>query len=81
MIDKGDLKLIMICAFRYSLGRRTYMPSTIVDLIINNSDLFNEYDWKRFIKETKEEKYLGDNCDIQTWNKLIEFSEKQMKNK
>jgi len=80
-IKRNDLRLLMIAAFRYSIGRRTYMLPFIAELIINNENIFNEEDWKRFIKEVDEEENLGDFCDVQTWNKLVSFSENKLKNK
>ncbi len=74
-MKEGDLKLLMIATFRYSLGRRTYVPSFIVDLIMKNHEMFNESDWKRFVKEVNEESDLGDSIDMMTWNKLIHFCE------
>ena len=55
------------------------MPSSIVDLIIGNPEVFNNNDWDRFIEEIGDEDNLGNSCDVQTWNKLIEFSKKQLK--
>jgi len=69
----------MIAAFRYSLGIRTYMPEFIVDLIIRNHEIFNVEDWKRFVDEINDKEYLGDSCDIKTWNKIINFCEKKIK--
>lgn len=77
-MNKQDLRILMLAAFRYSLGRRTYMPSYIVDLIIKNQKIFNDHDWKQFIEEiTSAKKFdnLGDGCDIQTWDNFINFCE------
>ena len=76
-MNNKDLRLLMFATFRYSLGRRTYMPDFIVDLIIKNHKIFNKEDWKQFIEDINEVKDLGDKCDIETWNKLMEFSKKQ----
>ena len=80
-IKNSDLRLLMIATFRYSLGRRTYMPSFITDLIIKNKKIFNEKDWKEFINETNDTNDLGDPCDIQTWNKLLHFCQNKLANK
>ncbi len=76
-MNKKDLRLLMFSTFRYSLGRRTYMPHFIVDLIIKNHNIFHKEDWKRFIEEINDVENLGDKCDIETWNKFMEFSKKQ----
>jgi len=68
-----DLKLLMIATFRYSLGRRTYMPYFITQLIIHNYKIFHKEDWKRFIEEIYDDCNLGDSCNIQTWNNFTDF--------
>lgn len=78
-ISDADLRLLMFATFRYSLGRRTYIPSFITDLIIENYELFNEHDWIKFIDEINDEKCLGDPCDIQTWNKFYDFCKERLR--
>jgi hypothetical protein len=78
-IKRDDLRLLMVTAFRYSLERRVYTPSFIVDLIIKNHEMFKESDWKRFVKEINEESDLGNTIDILTWNKFIHFCENKIK--
>jgi len=80
-MNKENLRLLMVATFRYSLGRRTYMPSFIVDIIIKNHKIFNKYDWKLFIDEINEIKDLGDNFDVEVWNKLKSFSKIRMEKK
>lgn len=79
MINNSDLNLLIFATFRYSLGRRTYMPGFIVDLIIKNSEIINKRHWKQFIEEIKNIENLGDSCDVQTWNELIYFCENKLK--
>jgi len=81
VIANSDFKSLMLATFRYSLGRRTYMPSFIVDLIIKNAKRFHKLNWKQFLGEINEVDDLGDSYDIQTWNTLIYFCEKKLKNK
>ena len=73
LVKNADLKLLMIATFRYSLGRRTYMPGFITEFIINNHNIFHKEDWKRFIQEIEDNCNLGDSCDIQTWNNFTDF--------
>ena len=68
------LRLTILGCFRYSLGRRTYMPSHTVEMIKLHSDIFTKQDWKRFIEEIDECEDLGDRCDIDTWNSLKEYA-------
>lgn len=78
-MNNSDLRLTILGCFRYSLGRMTYMPSHTVQIIKENKELFNEGDWKSFIKEIEECDNLGMDCDKQTWNELKKFSEIMIK--
>lgn len=80
MMNKEDSRLLILAAFRYSLGRRTYMPSFIVEQIIKNHKIFNKHNWKQFIEEINETDDLGDDCDIQTWRKLEKFCRERIEN-
>jgi hypothetical protein len=77
-MKKQDLRLLMLATFRYSLGRRSYMPGFIVEMIMRHNKVFNGYDWEGFISEINVMEDIGDLCDIQTWNKLIHFSEDKL---
>ena len=77
---KGYERDLLIYAFRYALGRRTYAVSTIVELLKSNWDTLSEGDKWLYINEIKEykeiygEKGLGDLCDISSWNSVLELS-------
>lgn len=80
-IKSADLKLLMVCAFRYSLGRRTYMPELVTELIENYWKIFNENDWKQFIEDIEFNQNfnnLGDDCGIETWKNFEEFCKKRI---
>ena len=34
-LDNDNLQAIFVCAIRYSLGRRTYMPHLVIDFLIS----------------------------------------------
>jgi len=70
------LRLTILGCFRYSLGRRTYMPSHTVSVIKQHPDIFTAQDWQRFIEEIDECKDLGDKCDVDTWNELKEYAKR-----
>ena len=79
---KGYERDLLIYAFRYVLGRRTYAVSTIIDLLKSNWDILSEGDKQLYIKEIKEykelygERGLGDSCDIKCWNSILELEGK-----
>jgi len=58
-----DLDLIILCAFRYALGRQTYIVSTVIDFIRTNIKVLNEHQCAlmvREIEEAEKEDRLGD---------------------
>lgn len=82
---KDDKLLVFICAFRYSLGRMTYVPGAIVDLIHHNWEFFDEGTKKLFAKEIMEHKELygkiGMNFDEAYWMTIVErYSKEPPKN-
>ena len=73
-------ELIYLCAFRYALGRRSY----IVDVVTNflrKANLSSQAE-RLIIREINEaEKYnrLGDGIDAENWLKLRDKFEEQLK--
>jgi len=70
----SDDKLVLMCAFRYALGRRTYIVSFIVNEIISNWDELPTYMQQTIHKEINEAiKYdtIGDKCDLQSWRTVL----------
>ena len=69
-------RLVLIAAFRYSLGRMTYMPSVMVDELILNWNFLTEFDKKQIqddIRHAINHNMAGDQCDINEWNKILEL--------
>ena len=78
---------VAICAFRYALGRQTYMPSVIVEWLIKEWEKLTERDRSVIKKELSEaihsdddarkngDKWLplGWDCDRATWMQLWKF--------
>lgn len=69
--DDQDFQTVLICAVRYSLGRRTYMPGLVTDWIrgyCNGKLSGKTIDiMRRDIDDQDKRKALGDECDIKTW--------------
>ena len=83
-LSRTDFEILSISAFRYSLGRSSYVPSVIIDIIWNNKEQVRESTLKLFINEIEERKRiglnsLGMNVDIESWlglqEKLKEYLE------
>ncbi|MEH1842125.1 MAG: hypothetical protein V7L20_26180 [Nostoc sp.] len=72
---------IVICALRYCLGRRTYMPSLVVDwtkrhwakLAANDQKVI----WRDLDEAITNNRDLGDACDIQTWHSFYQWIKEQ----
>ena len=81
-----DFFTIIVCAIRYALGRRTYMPSLVCGYAkqyiqqIPTKDL---YVISRDIREHGSRSYgaeaYGDECDLKTWMNFLEAVETEYK--
>ena len=68
-------RLITICAFRYALGRMTYVTEHVSSYILDNWDEFSDQDkalFQREIKDAIENNLAGHQCDIDSWKKILE---------
>lgn len=70
-----DFQMMLLSAFRYSLGRKTYMSGVCVEWL--------EKYWDRMPKQYKEQirndiahaikhGLAGSDCDVAEWKKLLE---------
>ena len=67
----SDLELIYLCAFRYALGRKTYIVSVVADWLKNHSDELSNTAKNLIIKEIENPLFgLGHNCDEGKWREL-----------
>lgn len=69
-------ELIYFGAFRYALGRRSYMPDTVSEEIMKHAKEFTLRAKTIFVKETSEclaEGWYGDACDKTTWSNFLNF--------
>jgi len=75
-IQFSDSKVVLVCAFRYALGRRTYVVSTLVEEILNNWELLDNHTKNLMKREIVEHKELfgnlGMSCDEDEWKKILD---------
>lgn len=75
-IENDDDRLILIAAFRYALGRMTYMPSVVAGAIESCWPELTEHD-RRLIKneinEAIERGHIGMQCDAATWCRVLDL--------
>lgn len=74
--DETDWSLILICAFRYALGRRTYVVESVVREIHNSWGDLPENDKDLIVKEILEYKHrfgtIGDIFDEDAWMSIVD---------
>lgn len=77
-VASEDLGVIVVCAFRYALGRKSYLPSMMADLIIRywksipeRDRLRIEVELTRALAENDDAlRDLGWDCDVEAWQRL-----------
>ena len=68
-----ELNDLMVCAFRYALGRRTYIAHTISELLIKHKDILSEgakIGIVRDINRALQSNNYGMDMDKECWVKL-----------
>lgn len=76
-LTKADFEILLISAFRYALGRSSYVPSAIADIILDNKEQIRRPTLRLFVREIEERKRigldsLGMSVDIDCWLSLQE---------
>ena len=76
MMPKIEANILLICSFRYALGRKTYVTSEISGLMKNYIDIFNEKEINTFIKDitiAEKKDDIGHECDRKIWLELRQW--------
>lgn len=75
-LDTDDLNDLIVCAFRYALGRRTYIVHTITEIIKSNLSALESRTIEVMLRDIERqhdyenrgiEKAFGDDCDRERW--------------
>lgn len=73
-IKQESLSILLVNAFRYCLGRRSYAVSEFVGILTPYWPSLN-LNWQRLIQEEIRDAikkgWAGDPCDVQTWEKVL----------
>lgn len=78
-ISKKNLRVLLICSFRYALGRRTYVPDMIKKMIIDNWDVLTDHDHYQIredIRHAIKHDMAGHDYDVKTWQELLIYNPK-----
>ncbi len=73
-IETLDDELVALAAFRYALGRMTYIVSSIVDFLEQNWDNLPAPSQALIHKEIQEaidQGHAGHDCDVAQWRRLL----------
>lgn len=75
-------ELMVLCAFRYCLGRMTYAVSTCVDWLLRNWGGFSKHTQERIVKEINEafdKNNYGMEMDKEQWQRILDKHEEEKK--
>lgn len=67
---------ILLYAFRYALGRRTYAVSDVYDALVRNWALMKQCSKdliKKEIEDARKRDSLGDACDAELWLSILDL--------
>lgn len=65
-----DNRIVLMCAMRYALGRKTYVVSSVTSELIKNWSGFSKSDKEVMLKEIRkaiEENKAGMKMDVKRW--------------
>ena len=77
-LSNVETKDIFIMAFRYCLGRSTYVVADMVSLIDRNWNNFSKYEkpmFKREIARAIKTGQAGMEMDIKSWQEILELED------
>jgi len=69
---------LLLCSFRYALGRQTSIVSVIVKYLLEDWNGLDEWvreQIKRDIRNAIERNEIGMDCDRDEWNKILNTSD------
>lgn len=70
--DIDDLGSVLICAVRYCIGRRTYMPMVVIDFIVPLLPILNDTTILCMERDVREANNYGDsNIDYPGWMNFL----------
>ena len=79
-----DFGTILVCAVRYALGRRTYMPSLVTEWIMSSCHLaLDKKTLGVMLRDVEEQgkrgpEAYGDSWDETTWKRFAEWCRKEL---
>jgi len=72
--------IVLVCAFRYALGRRSYITGWISDEIIRCWDELSikfQMIIQKEIEEAIKDEYAGEHIDVLSWKRILDLKIKE----
>jgi len=82
LIPEEKQRELLIYAFRYTLGRSTYAPHTIVEILKLRWEVLSDADkrlFQREIREAIEHDNAGHDCDKKAWQSILDLQGGELK--
>lgn len=79
-LSQTDFDNLAFCAFRYALGRQTYIVGVIVETLLDYMDRLGDHPralMETEIREAIEKGRAGDECDVAEWRKVLAALERR----
>lgn len=76
--ESSDFGALCTCAIRYCIGRRTYMPSLIIDYLTPFIPKLETRTLVVIATDIKGAANLGDDCDAAAWNHFLSAVEAEI---
>jgi len=81
-MNTKDLNTLLLCAFRYALGRATYVTKEVADLLYKYGDDMPEFYLVQIMKDIDhaiEHDIAGHECDQLEWKWIRDWADKRLK--
>jgi hypothetical protein len=75
-VGRASLSILLVCSFRYALGRRTYVVTDVANLLRVHADALTRAEFQQIaddIDHAIAHKLAGDDCDVREWRALREW--------
>ena len=76
ILQNDDDMVILLCAFRYALGRRTYVVDYVTTCLQKHWHALSKGDRSLIIREIGEaieRRHAGCDCDVRQWKAVAEM--------
>lgn len=73
MDEEREFNFMILCCFRYCLGRRSYAPVFFKEILKKNLSRLSENSLNIIANEIDSSRDLGMQIDVQTWDQVLKL--------